>query len=167
MYRKNRGGVHLIPRVLDWGRSLSIELDVGDSSQEDIYSFLEFVAKSGQNFIKNSQEKNKIWRKNWKIGNSFIHSRKNVDDFWLKFWDLSGAKVCKFCRSRQEFSNEYLLAKIGVDDDDDDDDESLPVIVSIWPCTYWRAGSGVLRELFQSPRPCSASWRLGDSVPIY
>ena len=36
MYRKNRGGVHLIPRVLDWGRSLSIELDVGDSSQEDI-----------------------------------------------------------------------------------------------------------------------------------
>ena len=29
----------------------------------------------------------------------------------------------------------YLLAKFGVDDDDDDD-ESLPVIVSIWPCTY-------------------------------
>ena len=44
-----------------------------------------------------------------------IHSRKNVDDFWLKFWDLSGAKVCKSCRSRQELSNEYLLAKIGVD----------------------------------------------------
>ena len=22
------------------------------------------------------------------------------------------------------------------DDDDDDDDESLPVLVSIWPCTY-------------------------------
>ena len=33
---------------------------------------------------------------------------------------------------------EYLLAKIGFDDDDDDDDddESLPVIVSMWPCTY-------------------------------
>ena len=29
--------------------------------------------------------------------------------------DLSGAKVCKSCRSRQELSNEYLLAKIGVD----------------------------------------------------
>ena len=57
--------------------------------------------------------------------------------------------------------NQYFA---GVDDDDDDD-KSLPVIVSIWPCTYWRAGSGVLRELFQSPRPRSASWRLGDSVP--
>ena len=22
----------------------------------------------------------------------------------------------------------------------------------MWPCTYWRAGSGVLRQLFQSPR---------------
>ena len=36
MYRKNGGGVHLIPRVLGWGRSSSIELDVGDSSQEGI-----------------------------------------------------------------------------------------------------------------------------------
>ena len=60
----------------------------------------------------------------------------------------------------------YLLAKVGFDDDDDDDDddESLPVIVSNWPCTHWRAGSGVLRELFQSPRPRSG---LGDSVPIW
>ena len=46
----------------------------------------------------------------------FIFSfRKNVDDFWLKFCDLSGAKVCNSCRSRQELSNEYLPAKIGVD----------------------------------------------------
>ena len=30
-------------------------------------------------------------------------------------WDLSGAKVCKYCRSRQELSNEYLLANSGVD----------------------------------------------------
>ena len=44
-----------------------------------------------------------------------IHSRKDVDDFWLNFLDLSGAKACKSCRSRQELSNEYLLAKIGVD----------------------------------------------------
>ena len=49
-----------------------------------------------------------------KIRNSLIHSRKNVDDFWLKF-RARGAKVCKSCRSRQELSNEYLLAKIGVD----------------------------------------------------
>ena len=36
MYRKNGGGVHLIPHVLGWGRSSSIELDVGDSFQEGI-----------------------------------------------------------------------------------------------------------------------------------
>ena len=28
---------------------------------------------------------------------------------------LSGAKACKSCRSRQELSNEYLLAKFDVD----------------------------------------------------
>ena len=28
---------------------------------------------------------------------------------------LSGAKACKSCRSRQELSNEYFLAKVGVD----------------------------------------------------
>ena len=37
---------------------------------------------------------------------------RNVDDCWLKFWDLSGAKVCRSC---QELSNEYVLAKIGFD----------------------------------------------------
>ena len=38
--------------------------------------------------------------------------------FWwkfLNFWAWSGAKAQKYCRSRQELSNEYLLAKIGVD----------------------------------------------------
>ena len=33
----------------------------------------------------------------------------------LKIWDRSGAKACKSCRSRQELSNEYLLAKFGFD----------------------------------------------------
>ena len=28
---------------------------------------------------------------------------------------LSAAKACKYCRSRQELSNEYLLAKFGFD----------------------------------------------------
>ena len=36
----------------------------------------------------------------------------------------------------ESFPTSIVLAKIGVDDDDDDDDKSLPVIVSIWPCTY-------------------------------
>ena len=39
------------------------------------HSFLELVAKSGQNFIKNSQKACKIRHKHEKIGNSFIHSR--------------------------------------------------------------------------------------------
>ena len=33
----------------------------------------------------------------------------------LKYCGLSGAKACKSCRSRQELSNEYFLAKFGVD----------------------------------------------------
>ena len=33
----------------------------------------------------------------------------------MKNSDLSGAKTCKSCRSRQELSNEYLLGKFGVD----------------------------------------------------
>ena len=36
--------------------------------------------------------------------------------FFLVFrLESQGAKACKSCRSRQELSNEYLLANIGVD----------------------------------------------------
>ena len=35
--------------------------------------------------------------------------------FLLKFQNGSGAEVCISCRSRQELSHEYFLAKIGVD----------------------------------------------------
>ena len=41
--------------------------------------------------------------------------RKKFDEIWLNVLLLSGAKACKSCRSRQEFSNEYLLAKFGFD----------------------------------------------------
>ena len=68
--------------------------------------------------------------KNEKNRKFIIHSRKNVGDFWLKFKFLRSERCrsvqkthkCKSCRSRQElsnetdsYSNEYLLAKIGVD----------------------------------------------------
>ena len=33
----------------------------------------------------------------------------------MKCLGRSGAKVCKSCRSRQELSHEYVLAKIGFD----------------------------------------------------
>ena len=35
--------------------------------------------------------------------------------FRLDSKGAKGAKACKSCRSRQELSNEYLLAKFGVD----------------------------------------------------
>ena len=37
------------------------------------------------------------------------------DEIGLKFQMLSGAKACISCRSRQEPSNEYLVAKFGFD----------------------------------------------------
>ena len=45
---------------------------------------------------------------------------KKIDDKFLKCWGLSGAKACKSCRSRQELSNEYLLAKFGVDTEENE-----------------------------------------------
>ena len=44
-----------------------------------------------------------------------LKNAKKFDENFLKYWGLSGAKACKSCRSRHELSNEYLLAKIGVD----------------------------------------------------
>ncbi len=35
--------------------------------------------------------------------------------FMVFLLDSKGAKACKSCRSRQELSNEYLLAKFGFD----------------------------------------------------
>ena len=45
---------------------------------------------------------------------------KKIDETFLKYWGLSGAKACKSCRSRQELSNEYLLAKFGVDTEENE-----------------------------------------------
>ena len=44
--------------------------------------------------------------------------RKQIDEIWLNFLNAErckGAKACKSCRSRQELSNEYLVAKFGFD----------------------------------------------------
>ena len=45
---------------------------------------------------------------------------KQLTIFFLKYWGLSGAKTCKSCRSRQELSNEYLLAKFSVDTEENE-----------------------------------------------
>ena len=51
-----------------------------------------------------------------KMKNEFLFIfTKIVTIFLLKNWILSGAKVCKSCRSRKMLKNEYLVAKIGVD----------------------------------------------------
>ena len=85
-----------------------------DSRQ--ISSFSKKIGEIPTKFHQNlaSKWQNSI-KKCWKLKISFFIFEKKFDDFLLKFWSLSGAKVCESCRSRQELSNEYLLAKIGVD----------------------------------------------------
>ena len=46
---------------------------------------------------------------------SNFENAKKFDGNLLKYRGLSGAKACKSYRSRQELSNEYLLAKFGFD----------------------------------------------------
>ena len=47
-------------------------------------------------------------------------AKKKLDEFPLKYCGLSVGKVCKSCRSRQELSNEYFLAKFGVDTEENE-----------------------------------------------
>ena len=51
---------------------------------------------------------NFCWSKILLLKNSFFEIVKHLDAFLLKKWGLNVAKVCTFCRSRQEFSNEHL-----------------------------------------------------------
>ena len=46
---------------------------------------------------------------------SNVENAKNIDEPLLNYWGLSGAKACKYCKFRQELSNEYLLAKFSFD----------------------------------------------------
>ena len=45
----------------------------------------------------------------------FIFEKAKQARILLNFLGLSGAQTCKSYNSRQELSNEYLLAKIGFD----------------------------------------------------
>ena len=63
------------------------------------------------------QNLSKITEKNSKITKFckiMPKDAKKFDEEFLKYWCLSGAKACKSCRSRQELSNEYLLAKFKI-----------------------------------------------------
>ena len=56
---------------------------------------------------------------------------KNVKKFdeFFQYWSLSGAEACKSCRSRQELSNEYFLAKFGVDTAENEPAKNLQKVV--------------------------------------
>ena len=86
------------------------------------WTFSKSSAKFRQNFIK-------IWAKiienNSKLTNFckmkiLPKSAKKFDEQFLKYWGLGGAKACKSCRSRQELSNEYFLAKFGVNTEENE-----------------------------------------------
>ena len=67
-------------------------------------------------FHKTFAEKCKLWRKKWNNSEIQYSFAKKCSRFLAEILRLkNGAKVCKSCTSRQELSNEYLLAKIGVD----------------------------------------------------
>ena len=79
--------------------------------------------KFRQNFIKHHQtliKFNVIFSNMSKFGNILPKNAKKFDENFLKYWGLSGAKACKSCRSRQELSNEYFLAKFGVDTEENE-----------------------------------------------
>ena len=87
------------------------------------------------NKLKKFQHFLKYWRNSDKISSKSEQKSMNIikickiilpknenkfDEKTLKYWSLSGAKACKSCRSRQELSNEYLVAKIGVSKAEDE-----------------------------------------------
>ena len=55
----------------------------------------------------------------------FQMKSEKIHEFLMKYWGLSGAEACKSCRSRQELSNEYFLAKFGVDTEENEPYKSL------------------------------------------
>ena len=45
----------------------------------------------------------------------FRQNFSEISQNFQNFWKFSSREDCEICRSRQELSNEYLIAKIGVD----------------------------------------------------
>ena len=80
------------------------------------------VRSRGSSFYRPRNSEKIRWEmlKNNLFGQCCRNMRKSFDENFLKHWGLSGAKACKSCRSRQELSNEYLLAKFGVDTEENE-----------------------------------------------
>ena len=73
-----------------------------------------FSTKSEQISLKSAKSRRNL-KKCKLLSISNVENANIFDEILLKYWVLSGAKACKSCRSRQELSNEYLVAKFGVD----------------------------------------------------
>ena len=95
-----------------------------DENWIEIYKLQENAAFFGifyeirANFIKTRENRDEIWKDCKLLGISKIenaHKNWRTAELLMKYWGLSGAKTCKLCRSRQELSDEYLLAKFGFD----------------------------------------------------
>ena len=75
---------------------------------------------------------------------------KILDKCSVKFWNLSAAKVCKSCRSRQKLSHEYAVAKIGVDTAENEPVEVPDYIEATLPALHAQGNTNV--HLIIGPR---------------
>ena len=73
--------------------------------------YLRISDKNSSNCEQNSMKTFRKWVNPCKI---LPKNARKFDENFLQYWGLSGAKACTSCRSRQELSNEYFLAKFGV-----------------------------------------------------
>ena len=82
-----------------------------------IAAFLKKIWENPTKFHEKSKNHDEIWKKsNFSACLILKTPKESMKICWkFKYWGLSGAKACKSCRSRQELSNEYLLAKFGFD----------------------------------------------------
>ena len=113
-------------------RGISQSLATHSAYLHIVFHLLKTFAKFRDNFIEIESKNGKTCWKNEFFEKIIFERAKSwtaMNAFLLKCWGLSVAKAFKSCRSRQELSNEYLLAKIGVDTAEN---EPLKVWVSLF-----------------------------------
>ena len=85
-----------------------------------VFIFRKLWRNSDKNNPTSDTKNNQHWVYQWQhllesdLSKFIFEIAKYLDDLLLTIWYLNGAKVCKYCRSRQELSKRYLPAKIGV-----------------------------------------------------
>ena len=116
-----------------------------------------------QNFLKNlfllKNQKELAWSFLMSLSNTSC-GKKKQKRILLKFWGLSGAEVWRSCRSRQELSNECLLAKI-------DTAENEPLKVSGSFTYVTRNLTRPLPWPGSGPPPASCPWTSAGRRPLW